>query len=69
MSYAFDNPLPGETLLQYLERHHCGLNDPLNEGYSYTVEEIDALAENDPNEEAGFIIAPSGKPKKRKHGK
>lgn len=57
MSYAFDKPLPGETLLQYLERHHCGLNDPLNEE-GYTAEEIDALADNTQGEEVGFIIAP-----------
>lgn len=42
MAHAFDKPLPGETLKQYLTRHHCGLNDPLNEGMS--ADEFDALA-------------------------
>lgn len=56
MAHQFDKPLPGETLLQYLVRHHCGLDDPLNEGLS--AEEFDALAENMSDNDSGFIVSP-----------
>jgi hypothetical protein len=55
MPYAFDKPQPGETPLQYLQRHHCGLNDPLNEGM--TADEFDAAADLQ-NDELGVITAP-----------
>jgi TPR repeat protein len=55
MAIEFDKKLPGETLEQFLNRHHCGLNDPLNPGM--TAEEFDAAADVQ-NDEVGFIIAP-----------
>lgn len=55
MAHAFDKPLPGETLKQYLTRHHCGLNDPLNEGMS--ADELAALAGGQP-EGQGIIDPP-----------
>lgn len=57
MSYAFDTPQPGETLEQFLTRHHCGLNDPLNEGM--TAEEFDAVADVQNDESGGIITPPS----------
>jgi len=56
MPYAFDTPRPGETLEQFLTRHHCGLDDPLNEGMS--ADEFDAAAENSQDDEVGITIAP-----------
>ena len=32
MHKPFDKPLKGESLAEYLNRHHAGLDDPLNEG-------------------------------------
>lgn len=67
MGYEFDEKKPGETLLQYLERHHCGLNDPLNTA-EYTAEEFDAIGDLQ-NDESDVIITPATKPNKKKHGK
>lgn len=56
MSYVFDKPLPGESLVQFLTRHHCGVNDPENPGMS--AEEFDAAADNTQDNEFGVIITP-----------
>jgi len=32
MHKPFDKPLKEESLVEYLKRHHAGLDDPLNEG-------------------------------------
>lgn len=55
MAIEFDKKLQGETLSQFLTRHHCGLDDPLNEGMS--ADEFDAAADVQ-NDELGVIIAP-----------
>ena len=50
MHKPFDKPLKGESLAEYLNRHHARLDDPLNEGITdeQAIKDGTLAAPNDP---------------------